>query len=223
MKTATEPRMLCPSEALATIIPLLTRGRGDLRLSCRSIGGYGHEQPSLPHGTTEIPVHLLELLSDDFEIRAEVVTRTAANGPPSDLPAAFVVWRPKHRFDAAIEHKRIVLPEEQNRIREALARAPIPPSILIDAGHEVVGLWPLDHPADCTRDLAAVRALLASMARTLDADLAAAEGFADMSVPLAGVVRNWGATPPLTMIAVYDVGGGPYTISALQSAFAKED
>ncbi len=218
---AIEPRLLLPSEALATILPMLTRARGDLRLSCRSLGGYGFEQPTLPHGTSEIPVHLFELLADGDEIRAEVVTRTAVNGPPADLPAAFVMWRPKHDFDARTAHKRIVLPAEQERIRATLAAAPIPPSLLIDGGHELVGVWPLDRPADCTRDLATVRELLASMARTLDADPTAAEGFSEATLPIAGPVRSWGADPD--RIAVYTMSSETFTLEALQAAFVTKE
>lgn len=157
-------------------------GPGDVRLDFRTMDGIGHSVHDVRTPVASLPFGLLELLVDRWSMR--LAPFTAAGGRPVVTPLVFALWRP------AVTHlddgRPLVAPEMLRPIRMALGKMP-PPSVLVDARHEIWAGWFLTAALTPT-DAAPV---LATLAEHLDAIVIPSADMADCHLPLSGPVRNW--------------------------------
>ena len=216
--TATAATALTPSAALDRLIPLLARARHGIMLDARSPAGFGHEQIGIQAGMMEVPLHLLELVRHNFEARAPLVSRVGLNGPLDELLMAFVLWRPASIFSRESGWRHAIPVEAQRAIAEALTRAPIPPCLFVDGGHELAALWPLDRPVDVRRGLGPAGKLLVTMAEVLGGDIDAARDPGNVTIPIGGRVRNWNATEP-DPVRVFALTDRVHPFESLAEAF----
>ena len=190
--------------------------RGGIDVDMRSLDGIGHSVLYLTPPTGAIPLPLLDAIRDAWGARVMPVTRAA--GHPQDLASAFVYWRAETRFDRDTEWRYVVAPEAQARIREALGAFPMPPAQLVDAGPEIVALWPLDSPLAVDRDPTRAIALLVALAERLGADVEIARDLA-ATLPLAGVIRgDWNHTDLVDIVDVEPARR--YRVEDLEAALA---
>jgi len=212
--------LLSPSAALDVFREMSARGRFGAVVEGRSPGGYGHELTQFHPELKEVPLHFLDLVSHRWELRFWPVTRRCINGQADQLLAGFCIWHPQVTFGKETGWRHAVLPKDREPISRAIAGAAVPPSLLIDGGHEVVALWPLKSPLDLG-DLPPCAELLSSIARPLGGDIGAAEEPANVSIPIGGFVRNWGSEAPA--VQVFEVNGGRVFAAAdLADAFGRE-
>jgi hypothetical protein len=139
---------------------------------------------------------LLQALADGAEVRLHAAA-VAADSRFVALPWLAAVWRPKVTFSRASHWIRVIMPEHQRPIREALASMPVP-SLLVDGGHEVAAYWLLDRPI---RDEREAGRALARLAEKLGAEAPPAS-VADLEIPLAGRARNWNPDSSITLVSV---------------------
>ena len=93
------------------------------------------------------------------------------------------------------------------------------PSHVIDAGPEVVAVFPLDRPIAIDQDPGRAAALLVALAERLGADVESAKDLGAL-VPFCGIVRGFGTVPPHRDVEIVE-GVDPtrrYTIEQLEAA-----
>lgn len=190
--------------------------RGDLAVETRPLGAGVPTglifRPPIP----AVPFNLLDAIRDIDGVRFGPVTRSGSQF--ADLGAAYAVWRLRSYF----ERRYQVPPEEHAKVRAALAGFPIAPALLIDAGPEVVALWPLARPMPVDKGPARAVALLTRLATRLGADADAAQDLT-VSLPLCGAVRNWSKSPPDPVDVIDVAPGRTYTLDDLDAALAAGD
>ena len=219
-------------------------GPGALCVDARSLGRVGHQAYMLPvdaRGSAfhALPLALLALLEDGgWQLRVSVAVHDEAGTPPRALNALFASWVLPLEFRAPDggAWRWYIAPEQTARVRDALAAFPFAPSVLIDAGPEVIALWALTEPLrDMTRARTAQRALTERLGADSDARpqpgnrpvLAADDP--GVLVPLAGIVRGMGDTlPPLITLPlveparVYDLSDLERALAATESPAARK-
>lgn len=168
-----------------------------IRMEARSFHGIGLEnlaiRPSQAASGT-VPLPLLQRLDSNWSVELAPFSVTVGS-VPHEFPMLFCLWTPTTRFGRPPDnpkgaHTHYVLPEAAERIRAAFASAP-PPSLLVDAAHEVWAGWRLAKPVRASLALPALRALASRMgADELPADIS------ELRLPFAGMVRNWNVVSP---------------------------
>jgi hypothetical protein len=181
------------SARLLDVLRLFDRCRGRVLVDARTLSGIGHEQlhVDLPVPSF-LPTPVADALLDNLSLRLSVASR-AIDGTPRDLPFLFCSFLRAADFSAATGYRHRVRESEQERVRAALAGFSLSPAFVIDAGPEVVAVFPLDHPLP-VGDPSRADALLRRLAERVVGDVKAAS--VTTLIPLAGVVRNWNTTNP---------------------------
>lgn len=181
------------TDGLIAALRLFDGCRGTVVIDARSLHGFGqqgaHVTPPFEQG---VPLPVLQLLLDGFSLRIAPATRSGQ--ALAELPFAWALWRPATRFDRSTGHRHAVEPDAAAAIAATLAGMP-PASLVIDAAHEVVAAWRLEHPVNLTRDADQARDLQTELAQRLHADADVARDLAAF-LPLGGVVRNWNVARP---------------------------
>jgi hypothetical protein len=201
---------------LLGLLRALARGRAPLVLEGRSLHGLGQERLYVGPDPVHIPGQMLKKLLDaPWEWRTRPGT-SWPDGRPADLTAPAVLWRPATQFNAGTEWRHEVDASAQAQIREALAGFPLPAAYVVAAGPEVWACWPLAEPMPVDASPALALALLEALTRRLGGDLHAAQDLR-VTLPLAGIVRNWNSGPaPVEILA--GAPGATYTAEQLHRA-----
>ena len=209
------------TDRVLAVLQLLARGRGALRLREHTLHlGAGWEM-HLGADPEKLPEALLEDLLQDLEIRTRWTT-AREDGAPLSMSAAVVLWRPQTEFNAASGFRHRVTAAAQERIRGALVGF-LRPSHLVDAGPEVWACWPFTEPLAVDRDPELAAQLLEALAARLGGDAAIAQDLRS-TLPLCGIIRNFGARDPLPRIEIVAVSPETrYTITELRSALGMEE
>ena len=209
--------------------------RGVLQVAARSLGGYGQVEQCVAFDGSPLramPEALLALLedTDGWEMRIGVAVRSSGAATlPIALNVAFASWRFPTEYGApgGGAARYYVADEHVDRVRAALERFSVPPTILVDAANEVAVCWRLDAPL-C--DMARARGLQRALAAALGADVderpqpgtrpAVPADDPGVFLPLAGIVRNMGAAdPPVITLPVVDATRA-YSIHTFEHAIA---
>jgi hypothetical protein len=168
---------------------------GTLTLSASTYEGFGQSAAVLtpPFAVDGLALPVLNLLSDGFSLRVDVVTRS---GPSALwLPMAVARWTLKATF-LSTQRRYVVSEHQRAGVRAALALMPAP-SVQVEAGPEIWAGWRLKQALPAKAAGAALRRL----AEQVHAD--PIENLTN-TVPLAGQVRNWTRMPVefVTVVAV---------------------
>jgi hypothetical protein len=204
---------------LLALLRIFDGCRGDIFVDARSLSGIGgHVTFNLRPPVSACPFPILDCIRDNDGLRVGLTTRSG--GRAEDLPAAFVLWKLRRDFgrrEGEDPARYYVLPEEQQRVGAALAGFTVLPAFLIDAGPEIVALWPLSAPLAVDKEPEHARRLLVALAERLGADVEAARDLMG-TVPLAGVIRSWNGNPPDIVDLVDVAPGRRYAVEALEAA-----
>jgi hypothetical protein len=206
------------TERLLSVLRVFDGCRGDLAVETLPLGGGVPTSLIFRPPIPAVPFNLLDAILANDGVRFGPVTRSGSQF--MDLGAAYAVWRLGNRDEPGRCY--VVPPEDHATVGAALAGFPLDPALLIDAGPEVVALWPLDRPLAVDKDPTRAVALLTRLAVRLGADMDAAN---DLTVllPLCGAVRNWNRTPPDRVDLVDVAPGRTYTLDDLDTALAAAD
>lgn len=189
-------------------------------IESHSSAGFGHEHYLVNARALAgegPPVAVLRTIAAGWSVRVAPFTRAASYGSP-ELPVLFCLWRPKtgfghSPFDSTSGHMHHVTEEAITAITTALATLPAP-SILVDAGPEVWAGWRLKAPL---RDMQAAIEALRSLAVRLGGEPPDARDatFSSVTLPLAGVIRNWNQNPPESIAVTHAAADRLYDLEAL--------
>jgi hypothetical protein len=201
------------SERVLALLRLFDRCRGHVLVDARTLSGIGHEQlhVDLPVPSF-LPTPVADALLDNLSLR---LSSRAVDGTPRDLPFLFAVWRLASDFSRETNYRHVVRPEEQARVRAALAGFSLSPAFVLDSGPEVAAVFSLTEPL-ALDDPARANALLRRLAQRLDADVDSARVTA--LIPFAGPVRNWNTTDP-DYVEILDVEPtARYSLAEIEAA-----
>lgn len=183
---------------------------GSLQTHARSLHGFGRLELALRPPFAELPHALATGVLDEYEVRLEALLDDVHGAPA--LPVVIVLFKPEVAF---VERRHIVTKDGAATVRRALARMP-PPTLLIDAAHEVAAGWRLTTPI---ADIAFARALL-TRAAVLLVDAGEPHGARD--VPIAGPVRSWNGTDPDQVQILVADPSRRYALAAIEAALRGE-
>jgi hypothetical protein len=207
---------------IADVLRLFDQAPGQVYVDARSLDGIGHEStqisPPFPCG---VPLPQLSLLADNWGVR--LAPFACDGGRWVAAPLLVALWRPQILVQTSAQGVcRVVTPDAEAAIAAGLRVMP-PPTVAVDAGHEVWAGWALETPIT---DMARAGDLLCAVAARVGAD---AEAFAaldkahtsaareSLTLPLGGIIRNWNNQPP-EYVRVLDVAPSRrYTLDALLS------
>jgi len=212
---ATDPTATAPqpfTNRLLSVLQLFDRCRGAVAITSRTIHGIGRTEFAFVPPIRGVPFPILDAIRDREGLRFAPSTQDGGRG--QDLPAAFVLWRLKEDASA---RRYVVVAEEQQRVREALAGFALPPAFFIDCQHEVVALWPLTAPLAVDKDPERASALLARLAERLSGDVEVTKD-PTATLPIAGAIRSWNSNPPDFVDVIEVQPEARYTVEALEEA-----
>lgn len=135
---------------------------------------------------------------------------TTAGGRAVVAPMVVALWRPKQTMTDDGPH---IEPEELTPVRMGLARMP-PPSVLVDAAHEIWAGWRLASALS----LPAATEAQATLAGRLGAVTMPAGTLAEWHLPVCGPVRNWSYVNGRDVDLVEADAQRRYTLSELLTA-----
>lgn len=178
------------TERLEAVINLFGN-HGTITLKGRSLLGFGERDLLLNLPLRGLPMPLLQLLLEDWEVRIRPHL-AGTDGTFLSLPLLVAFWKLP---TALIDRQHVVTGEGRATVDAALATMP-PATIRVDAGHEAWVAWQLTQPLS---DEHSARTALKAIAAQLGADAAPPE-----ALPIGGSIRNWNINIP-TPIAIDEV------------------
>lgn len=186
--------MITYTEKLGAILRLFDGAREPLHANGRTYSGIGQQSFSLqPPFTDGVPLAALDwLLGQDTQLRMAPFAGTPAS---PFLPMLVVLWRPLQAF---VGRTHVVLPDGKARVTRALSIL-APPTVLVDAAHEVWAGWALTTPIT---DATSMQAALATLATHVGGEpLGTLEE--RQLLPIGGIVRNWNFDDPTLVQLVH--------------------
>ncbi|MFA5028543.1 MAG: hypothetical protein WC713_11790 [Candidatus Methylomirabilota bacterium] len=215
----TAPASAPYTESLLGALRSLARGQGTLTLEARDLHGHRREELHIRANPEYLPASLTAALAEELGVTTPCVMQDG--GAPVSLAGIPAVWRLQTRFSRETGWRHTVDPDNQARIRAALAGFPLPPAYLVDGGPIVWAWWALDAPVRITdATTPQIRQVLEGLALRLGGDWQIADDLTTM-LPLCGIVRNFGGPESPERVDIEPVDPTTYTLEQLMTA-AKE-
>lgn len=233
----TAPRAIGYCAWIVAALNLVVSGAvGELFLLGTSRGGAGREARVRQLDGTRPAFHslpCLDWLEQGLEVRVSAAVHDSGNRGPVQLGLLFASWAFTPEFGRRSEEDVMgayyIGDADTARVAEPLARFPLPPSLVVDAGGEVWAGWALTEPL---ADFVDARRLQRALAIALGADTgehaqphgrpARPADDPGVFLPIGGVVRNMGASPPPRIALPLVEPSRIYPLTDLERAIAGE-
>lgn len=197
---------LCAS--IVSVLEMLHGGTpGFLRVTARTEQGLGEREiriPSIERG--QLPPTVCELLEDGrWHLRVSPAVRDDG-GALRRVHVLYARWVIALEFNQQTSWQHAAPADVVSTIRQRLTAFRYAPSAVIDGLHDVVALWALRAPLDVSTKAGydAAIEVQARLAAAVDASTAVRDDRAAHDpaslIPLAGIVRDVGANPPVVTL-----------------------